>query len=184
MNLLKTKIIEEIINQLKDLKTIYNDEIDIIINDLLNNNKKSLNEFINKYYKDTEISNEMKLFVKSLVEKEIIPMSYLEKIHEKDIDNKEDKNAKLRKKIIEARKIYLDDAKGFISNLETKNEDEIYTTLLNFYDISLMQHCIKNLNEDTLNKLFKYVETKLKNNPHNAMDMFLEGSIKSHLKNT
>ena len=156
MNLLKTKIIEEIINQLKDLKTIYNDEIDIIINDLLNNNKKSLNEFINKYYKDTEISNEMKLFVKSLVEKEII----------------------------EARKIYLDDAKGFISNLETKNEDEIYTTLLNFYDISLMQHCIKNLNEDTLNKLFKYVETKLKNNPHNAMDMFLEGSIKSHLKNT
>ena len=100
MNILKNKIIEEIIKQLKDLKTIYKDEIDIIINDLSNNNKQSLNEFINKYYKDTEISNEMKLFVKSLVEKEIIPISYLEKIEEKNKNDKEEKNAKLRKKII------------------------------------------------------------------------------------
>ena len=45
-----------------------------------------------------------------------------------------------------------------------------------------MQHCIKNLNEETLRKLLKYVSDKLIDS-HNAIDMFLEGSIKNHLKN-
>ena len=183
MNLLKEKIIKEIINQLNSIKNIYNGEIDIIINDLDNNNYNSLINFVNKYYNDTEISNEMKQFVSSLVEKEIIPVSYLTKINKPNTNNKEQKNAILRKKIIESRKIYLEDAKSFINNLEKKQEEEIYDILLNFYDIGLMQHCIKNLSEETLRKLFNYVEIKLKDNPRSAMDIFLEGSIKSHLKN-
>ena len=184
MNLLKNKIIEELIKQLSSLKSIYKDEVNIVINDLYKKDTKSLITFVKKNYQDKEISEEMKQFVTSLVEKEIIPISYLQKIHKDNDKTQEERNAELRKKIIEARKTYLSDANGFIAKLELMNEEEIYNSLLNFYDISLMQHCIKNLNEETLLKLFRYVETKLKNNPHSAMDIFLEGSIKSHLKNT
>ncbi len=188
MNLLKMRIIEEIINQLNSLKTIYKEEIEKIIQDLTENDSKSLKVFINKYYKENEISSEMKQFVTSLVEKEIIPIAYLQKIHKtknsKTIKTKEEeKNALLRKKIIEARKIYLEDAKGFINKLENQEENVIYDTLLNFSDISLMQHCIKNLSDNTLQKLLIYVSQKLKTNPHSAIDIFLEGSIKNHLKN-
>lgn len=182
MDLLKDKIIKEIINKLNNLHN--SEEINNVINDLSNNDKKSLHNFVDKYYSNEKISDEIKQFVSSLVEKEIIPISYLNKI--KDTNNnlsQEEKNAILRKKIIEARKIYLDSPGNFIKNLELKNEEDIYQTLLDFYDISLMQHCLKNLNEETLRKLLNYVSNKLIDS-HNAIDIFLEGSIKSHLKNT
>ena len=183
MNILKEKIINEIINQLKNLKSNNQEEKDKLINDLLNNDRKSLHNYVDKYYKDQKISDEMKQFVFSLVEKEIIPISYLNKIKDSNENmTQEEKNAVLRKKIIEARKIYLESPNDFINNLEKKDIKNIYTTLLDFYDISLMQHCIKNLNEETLRKLLKYVSDNLINS-HNAIDMFLEGSIKNHLKN-
>ena len=182
MDLLKEKIIKEIINQLNNLN--YSDEINNVINDLLNNNKKSLHIFVDKYYKDKQISDEMKQFVSSLVEKEIIPLSYLNKIKEnKNNLSQQEKNIILRNKIIQARKIYLDSPESFIKSLEKKEEKDIYQILLDFYDISLMQHCIKNLNKETLRKLLKYVSDKLIDS-HNAIDMFLEESIKTHLKNT
>ena len=182
MDLLKEKIIKEIINQLNNLN--YSDEINNVINDLLNNNKKSLHIFVDKYYKDKQISDEMKQFVSSLVEKEIIPLSYLNKIKEnKDNLSQQEKNTILRNKIIQARKIYLDSPENFIKSLEKKEEKDVYQILLDFYDISLMQHCIKNLNKETLRKLLKYVSDKLIDS-HNAIDMFLEESIKTHLKNT
>ena len=146
MDLLKDKIIKEIINQLNKLNKT--EEINNVIKDLLNNNKKSLHIFVDKYYKDEKISDEIKQFVSSLVEKEIIPISYLNKIKDtNDNLSQEEKNKILRKKIIEARKIYLDSPNDFIHNLELKSEKDIYQTLLDFYDISLMQHCIKNLNK-------------------------------------
>jgi len=80
MDKLKDKIITEIINQLNNLKSNNQEEIQIVINDLKKNNKKSLHNYVDKYYKDMIISDEMKQFVSSLVEKEIIPLSYLNKI--------------------------------------------------------------------------------------------------------
>ncbi len=183
MNLLEERIIEEIIKQLEFLDTIYKDEIKEIKTDLLNHNTTSLNTFIKKYYQDMEVSFEMKKFVTSLVEKELISSNYLEKINFKNNNNQnqEEKNALLRKKIIEARKIYLEDATKFIKELEEKDLEDIYHTLIDFYDISLMQHCISNLSFKTLKKLLTYVEDKLKENSHSAIDIFLEGAIKNNL---
>ena len=183
MNLLKEKIIKEIINQLNSIKNINEIEINHVKNDLLNNNYKSLHTFVDKYYKDKTISEEIKQFVSHLVEKEIIPISYLNKIKDTNNISEKDKNALLRKKIIEARKIYLESPTVFIHDLEQKKVEDIYNTLLGFYDISLMQHCIKNLKEETSRKLLNYVSDRLVNS-QNAMDMFLEESIKNHLKNT
>lgn len=184
MDLLKEKIIKEIIKQLKEIKSNNKDEITKVIIDLEKNNKKSLHNYVDKYYKDKIISDEMKQFVSSLVEKEIIPISYLNKIKDNNSNiSQEEKNTILRNKIIEAKKTYLASPTDFVDKLEQQDEKNIYKTLLDFYDISLMQHCIKNLSEETLKKLLIYVSNRLTNN-HNAIDIFLEGSIKSHLKNT
>ena len=74
---LKENIINEIIHQLTPLRTLYNEEVDMVTNDILNNNLESLRNFINKYYQDVFYSESIKKIIYNLINSNIISSSYL-----------------------------------------------------------------------------------------------------------
>jgi len=84
---LKEKIINQIITFLTPLRNLYNDEIEKIISDLLNDNLTSLDDFINKYYQDTSYSLEIQDLVTSLVKENKISPSYLNLVDKKNSTN-------------------------------------------------------------------------------------------------
>jgi len=88
---------------------------------------------------------------------------------------------KLRKTILNAQLNYLNNANSFIENLEQKDVGELYQTLLSLNDIRYIQHCVSKLNIDTLNKLLIYVDSLLKENSHNSINMFIKEAIKKKL---
>ena len=77
---MKDKIQNKIINFLTPLHSLY-PETDSIINDLENNNLDSLNEFVNKYYKDDSYSPDIINLINELVNSKIIDKSYLDYIN-------------------------------------------------------------------------------------------------------
>ncbi len=77
---MKDKIQNKIINFLTPLHSLY-PETDSIINDLENNNLDSLNEFINKYYKDDSYSPDIINLINELVNSKIIDKSYLDYVN-------------------------------------------------------------------------------------------------------
>jgi hypothetical protein len=176
MNILKNKIIDEIINRLLPLENRYPEEIKKIKEEVKSNNYNSLDEFLENNYKDTPYSKEFKIFVQALVEKEIIPNSYLEKINIQNT-NEEEKIDNLRKTILASQLEYLNDANGFIKKLEYMNTNDLYKTLIDLNDIRFIQHSISNLSYDTLNKLLDYVQE----NKHNSINIFIEEAIKKNL---
>ena len=79
----RNQILNQIFKILVPLRTSYKEEIDKITNDLLIGDDKSLEDFINKYYGNTNYSNEMVSLVVSLVNANLIPNSYLEEVNKK-----------------------------------------------------------------------------------------------------
>ncbi len=79
----KNKILNQIFKILVPLRASYKDEIDKVTNDLLIGYDKSLEDFINKYYGNTNYSNEMVSLVVSLVNANLIPSTYLEEVSKK-----------------------------------------------------------------------------------------------------
>ena len=82
---MKDKVINQIIKNLIPLRTLY-PEIDIITNDLLIDKLDSLEDFLDKQFKDINYSSDLKDLITSLVEKNILPNTYLEVI-QGDIKN-------------------------------------------------------------------------------------------------
>ena len=80
MDILKNKIIDKIISLLSPLRKDYQEEINIITNDLINNKTDSLINFINEHYNSMNYSPEIKEFVKKLVNSKIIDKDYLNMI--------------------------------------------------------------------------------------------------------
>lgn len=80
MDSFKNKIIENILNLLKQ-NNISNDEVLKIKNDLERNNIDNLVFLINNQFQDINCSKEIKQFVKSLIESELISEDYLLKIY-------------------------------------------------------------------------------------------------------
>ena len=242
MDTLKNQIVDKIIILLEPLKTTYKDEIDVIINDLTNNKFDSLIKFVNTYFSNLTISNEVKDFVKKLINAKLIDESFEDKLKDsiyqyttikgenilleeskplnvkkfklnnirkntptpnliqinhkyskvsfaesdkpKEIEIKQDKPVNiddLRKKIFDAQLVYLNDALKFIKDLETKDEIEMYESLINLNDIRYIQHSLSKLSQSALYRLLPYVENKLKNNKHYSIDMFIIEVIKKYL---
>lgn len=131
MDDLKNRIIDEIIHFLVPLKTLYNDEIDLITTDLLNNNWKSLDDFINKYYQDVFYSKELIDLVNELVKNNVIDKHYLISLDKKDevtfltIDSslirlKDSKPLNVKRKDLEAIRIKISPKKEVILPISTK----------------------------------------------------------------
>ena len=74
----KIKLINQIIHILTPLRNLYKEEIDVISNDLLNSNYKSLEIFVDKYYKEISYSKELKELVTILVNNNKLSNNYLE----------------------------------------------------------------------------------------------------------
>lgn len=87
----------------------------------------------------------------------------------------------LRKKILDAQLNYINDATNFIKNLETMDEIELYQSLIDLNDIRFIQHSLSKLSHNTLYRLLPYVETKLENNKHSSIDMFIIDVINKYL---
>ncbi len=80
METLRNQIIDQIFKLLAPLRSLYKEEIDKVTNDLLNNNTKSLEEFISKYYNNVANTKEFADLVTSLVNSNLIDSSFLEQI--------------------------------------------------------------------------------------------------------
>ena len=87
----------------------------------------------------------------------------------------------LRKKIFDAQLNYLNDSTKFIKDLETKDEIELYDTLINLNDIRYIQHCLSKLSKSALYRLLAYVEEKYEKIKHSSIDMFIIEAIKKYL---
>ena len=87
----------------------------------------------------------------------------------------------LRKKILDAQLNYINDATNFIKELETKDEIELYQSLIDLNDIRFIQHSLSKLSKSSLNRLLPYVEEKLETNKHSSIDMFIIDVIKKYL---
>ncbi len=88
----------------------------------------------------------------------------------------------LRKIILDSQLAYLNNANKFIDDLESKDEEGIYHTLLNLNDIRYIQHCISNLSLETLERLKTFIE-KIEENKHNLINTFMEEAIKRSIHN-
>ena len=88
---------------------------------------------------------------------------------------------KLRHKIIDAQLNYLNNANTFIQNIENKDEEDIYDSLIELNDIRFIQHSLSKLSNETLEKLLIFVQKKLELNKHSSIDMFIIEVIKKYL---
>ncbi len=120
--------------------------------------------------------NNIKKVYQPFIEKESVNLKSKE-----DTDEAET-IARLRKKILEGQVAYMNDANGFIENLEKMDDFALYNALIDLNDIRFIQHSISNLSSSTLQRLLKYVEKKLEETIHNNLiDMFIQEAIKKNL---
>ena len=96
MNNLKNQVIDQIFKLLAPLRSIYKEEVDKVTNDLLNNDTKSFEEFINKYYKDVDNSLEFFNLIKTLVDNNLIASSFLEDVKVQSVNNSVIKQVSIR----------------------------------------------------------------------------------------
>lgn len=101
--------------------------------------------------------------------------------HQEINNNNQDTIDDLRKKILDAQLNYINNATKFIKELETKDEMELYQSLIDLNDIRFIQHSLSKLSKSALNRLLPYVEDKLENNKHSSIDMFIIEVIKKYL---
>ena len=83
MDNLKRQIIDQIISLFSPLRNTYNEEINNITNDLINDKYDSLKEFVNSHYKSLDYSKEIKDFITKLCDKKLIPNSFKDQIQDK-----------------------------------------------------------------------------------------------------
>ena len=147
-----------------------------IYNNILCLGNKPLNVTIDKFYNLKDKNLKIKENISSNIEKKDTNFN----LENNDIIDFDETIEELRKVILESQLAYLNNAKEFIENLETKKEDEIYNALLNLNDIRYIQHSIANLKIDTLNRLLKYIE-QIEENKHNLINTFMEEAIKRNI---
>lgn len=171
----KEIIIDEINKQLTPLKNLYKDEIDIIINDLKHGKYDTLNNFINKHYSSLDYTEQFRQYITNIIKNNHLDNKYLDNfIDKKDISH-------LKETIVNTQLLYLNDVKTFIKNLEEKNNKELYDTLIDLSDIRFIQHSLSLLNHDKLEKLYTFMDIKLKNKKHSLIDNFIYEAIKKNL---
>ena len=116
----------------------------------------------------------------------LMPTKKLETNLEVDQSNNDSSENKinindLRQKILDAQLNYLNNAPKFISELEAKDDYEIYNSLIDLNDLRYIQHSLSKLSSSALQRLLKYTQDKLDISSHNSIDMFIINVIKKYL---
>ena len=151
----KAKIINEILHFITPLRDSYKEEVDVISNDLLNNDYKSLESFVDKYFKNIFYSNEIKVLITLLVEKKILPDTYLELIKKnfKDYLSFTKINLSSKISIIESKPLNikidkLNIIKEIINKKEKETDQDVEKIKQNLIDAQL--NYLKNANQFVL----------------------------------
>ena len=182
--------IVDLVNNLIDLKLIDNSFIDKIKNNnyefipikesnILFVDSKPLNVKENKLKRIIKNSPTPKL---EKINHEYFEVKLKEINKEKDLEYQESTNVDdLRKKILDAQLNYINNAAGFIKNLESKDEKDMYQSLIELNDIRFIQHSLSKMSKYSLDRLLPYVESRLEEKKHISIDMFIIEVIKKYL---
>ncbi len=135
----KNKLIDQIFKLLAPLRSLYKDEVEKVTNDLLIGYTKSLDDFINKYFSNTNYSQELVSLIMTLVNQGVIPSTYLDEINKKvEVSYKQQSVRPLNVKIITFNNIQknknltkLDLTKFPVSLVEDKEDSQVEVKVTN-----------------------------------------------------